>query len=157
MAINTFNYTPASDCNIVYGLLDNGKVFYIGITKYLHSRYTQHIGEGPASDYIYWMRLDGRWPEVKIFGMFDQYYGQAQAAEHSLISLFAQLNQPLCNYHQNPRHNQIVPVRPDRTEKPPRRNGKFLSDTIDKAIKDYMNFRNWEVTPLQERNKPQNI
>lgn len=155
MALNSFNYVPSNDCKIVYGLLDGDKVFYIGITYSLYSRYTQHINEGPACDYIYWMRLEGRHPSVKIFGMFDV-YGQAEEAEHALISLFAQTGHPLCNYHQNPRHNQIVPPRPDRTKRPAKRNGKLLGEMIDKAKKDYLNFRDWELIPLEQRNKTEN-
>lgn len=150
MAYNSFPRTIPKGGKIVYGLMDGDYVFYVGITVFLRSRYQQHYSEGPACKYIYNMRREGRHPGIIIFGVFD-IYGQAEAAEHSLIRMYAAQKHKLCNYHQNPQSNQLILPRPEVEKLNKKRPSKLLGNLVKKAMEDYQEFRNWTPTPIFER------
>jgi predicted GIY-YIG superfamily endonuclease len=147
MAFNTF--TKYRDKGVfVYGLTDNGKIFYVGITDYIRFRYKQHFSDWlTCGKYIYQMRLKGEYPEVVLFGIFD-YTDQAEAAEHSVIRCLSYLGNKLCNNHQNP-HNNMIKQEAYFDTKPKRMPHLLAKSIIEKCISDYNKFRKWQPYPIQ--------
>lgn len=113
MAFNTFAKDIPKDGIYVYGLTDNGKVFYVGITKWVPIRYKQHFSELLCGNYIMHMRIKGEYPGLIIYGVFE-ILDQVESVEHSLIWHFSQNGNKLCNHHQNPIINKIDNIEYDR-------------------------------------------
>lgn len=150
MSYNTFAGEIPKDSVYVYGLTDNNNVFYIGITSYITFRYKQHFSEHLCSNYIANMKIKGHYPGIMIFGAFTV-FGQAEAAEHSLIRAFYLMGHKLCNYHQNPKDNIIKRIPIDSNIKLNRMPQNLHKQIISEAIEHYKQFRSWQPLPVKER------
>lgn len=83
---------------IVYSLIDQGKVFYIGCTKDVYNRYKQHcIGDNylPVYYYVQNMIIDGRLPKIKVIAVLEE--KEALLKEKKLIEAFTAAGHTLLN------------------------------------------------------------
>jgi len=138
MGYNTFKTIP-DNCGYVYGLLDEGNVFYVGITDYILFRYKQHFIEPTCSNYIRAMLIAGKMPGCVIYGMYNT-ASELLAAEHSLICHFASIGNKLCNIDQNPITNRIITPF-DGSVKVPRCKKYSSNKIIEPAIEKYKQYR----------------
>lgn len=148
MGFNTFNKQRTTG-EFVYALMDNNIIFYVGITSNLGYRYKQHFADWLiCGEYIYKMRMVGKYPEVLVLGIYDSVY-EAEAAEHTAIRLLSSLGIKLCNHHQNPHHNYIerdrIGIAEIKVKRMPQKLFKLLINT---AIEEYNKFRKWETRPI---------
>jgi len=92
----------------IYSLSDKGRVFYVGMTKDLHKRYTWHCNASSCSfntyKYIHVMLKKGRLPTIHIIDYLP--YELAGRREAEIIQLFATAGHSLTNDTFN--YNKLV-------------------------------------------------
>ncbi len=128
--------------HMVYTLIDNGRVFYIGCTKNIHNRYIQHLrGDIINATYFYIqdMLVNSQMPEIKIVACLPE--NEAYFREAQLIVTFRDCGHQLCNDVRNSYFNKLHPLR-----HPMRMNKKITKDKAKElksmqidAIKSYYN------------------
>lgn len=150
MSYNTFRGRK-TDGLFVYGLTDKDVIFYIGITGFLRSRYKQHFTDTLlCSEYIYQMRMEGRYPGIVILGIFDTHQ-QAEIAEHSIIRCLSHLGNKLLNNHQNPHTNKLQYETKATVGRPKNMPPELLNNLIHNAIEEYNQFRQWMPFTIWKR------
>jgi predicted GIY-YIG superfamily endonuclease len=149
MAYNTFRSIKTKGI-FVYGLTDNGTIFYVGITDYVVARYQQHYSDWLiCAAYIHQMRMREEYPGIVILGVFDT-KREAEVAEHSIIRCLSFIGNKLCNNSQNPHENKII-INTPCTGTPKRRPQGLAVQLFTDALKDYNNFRIWEPRAIWAR------
>lgn len=125
----------------IYTLSDNGKVFYVGISKNINQRYRNHLSTQDlcTGNIIYWMRRDDKLPGLEILSATN---GQKSAAiaETAIIRQLCIMGNKLCNVDINPIYNRIITCNPYPNRERLKRIDKsivpsILSDAYDRYHK----------------------
>lgn len=122
----------------VYSLSDNGRVFYIGISRQPAMRYSEHAccADTCTAGYVSVMRMNGILPDFNIIYIGDKCI--SHMIERCLIEWHVSLNNKLCNYEHNTLSNRInIPF--NWNDRP-----KYKRLEYNKRIRNYCNEKKKE-------------